>query len=679
MTLRSVIVGLLGAMTVCFVTYFNDWVLRQTHFVGNNMPVVIYGSLIVFILFLNRLLRRLRLDGREIAVILALTLAACAIPGSGLMRTFPGSIIMPHHHNRLSPSWRQHEILSHVPPRMLVDISQDEDRVLDGYVQGLGSGLEYVSVSEIPWRAWLRPWGFWVPLALTMFLAVIGLSLVVHRQWADHEHLPYPLANFTASLLETDEAGRSSLWHNRIFWFGAIGTFAIHLNNMFATWFPDVMIPVRLSLDFSAASQLFPNLIRGGGGFVFRPRIFFAVIGLSFFISTQLAAAFGFGPWLWAWVAGIFAAYGIALNAPVLGLQQMGLQPRTFVVFGACVGIFLALLYSGRHYYLKVARNGIGWGVPARAELSAVWGFRLAVIMLLLFVFQLSRIGIDWQLAVGYTMILLVVYVVSARLMAEGGLFHIKIAAFPCAMLWGFFGSGALGFRTLLLLEMVTMVLFIDPRETLMPFMVNANKLLSSKRVAMGRVAGFAMVAVVLGMLVALPVTLYIQYNVPAATQGDTWAFLRVPRMPFENVVATKLNLESLGTLEEAEALRGWGRFVAMSPVRACLWAFLIGLALVCVASACRMRFAWWPIHPLIFVVWAKPHISLFAASFIIGWILKMVVMKYGGSQLYNRMKPLMLGLIAGEIIGAMTPSIIGTIYYFTTGNQPLPYVLYMG
>lgn len=679
MTLRSVLLGLLGAMTVCSVTYFNDWVLRQTHFVGNNMPVVIYGSLVVFMLFLNHLLRRWRLDGREMAVILALTLAACCIPGSGLMRTFPGSMILPYHHNRLEPSWRQHDILAQVPPRMLVDISQDEDRVLDGYVQGLGRGSEFVPVSEIPWQAWWRPWGFWVPLALTMFMAVIGLSLVLHRQWADHEHLPYPLANFTASLLETDDSGRSCLWHNRLFWIGAVGAFAIHLNNMMVTWFPDVLIPVRLTLDFSGAARLFPNMTRGGGWFIFRPRIFFAVIGLSFFIATQLAAAFGFGPCLWAWVAGVFAAYGILLNAPVLGSQHMGLQPKDFVVFGACVGIFLSLLYSGRHYYLAVARNGVGWGPPAQAEQSAVWGFRLAAIMLLLFVFQLARIGIDWQLAAGYTAILVVIYVVSGRLMAEGGLFHIKIAAFPCAMLWGFYGSGALGFRTLLLLEMVTMVLFIDPRETLLPFMVNANKLLSSKRVAVGRVAGLAMVAVVLGILVALPVTLYIQYNVPAATQGDQWAFRHVPRMPFENAVAMKLNLESLGTLEEAEAVRGWGRFAAMSPVRPCLWAFVAGLALVFVAAACRVRFAWWPIHPLIFVVWAKSHISLFAASFILGWLIKILVMKYGGSRLYNRLKPLMLGLIAGEILGAMAPSIIGTIYYFLTGNQPRPYILYMG
>ena len=51
MTIRSLLLGVLGAVSVCSVTYFNDWVLRQTHFVGNNMPLAIYGSLVLFVLF----------------------------------------------------------------------------------------------------------------------------------------------------------------------------------------------------------------------------------------------------------------------------------------------------------------------------------------------------------------------------------------------------------------------------------------------------------------------------------------------------------------------------------------------------------------------------------------------------------------------------------------------------
>ena len=36
MTIRAILLGLLGACFVCGFTYFNDAVMRQTYFVGNN-------------------------------------------------------------------------------------------------------------------------------------------------------------------------------------------------------------------------------------------------------------------------------------------------------------------------------------------------------------------------------------------------------------------------------------------------------------------------------------------------------------------------------------------------------------------------------------------------------------------------------------------------------------------
>ena len=90
MTVRAVLLGLLGAGIICSFAYFNDWVMHQTQLVGNNMPMAVYGGLILFLLLLNPLLfylrRKLALSGRELAVILAMVLASCAVPGAGLMR-----------------------------------------------------------------------------------------------------------------------------------------------------------------------------------------------------------------------------------------------------------------------------------------------------------------------------------------------------------------------------------------------------------------------------------------------------------------------------------------------------------------------------------------------------------------------------------------------------------------
>lgn len=59
------------------------------------------------------------------------------------------------------------------------------------------------------------------------------------------------------------------------------------------------------------------------------------------------------------------------------------------------------------------------------------------------------------------------------------------------------------------------------------------------------------------------------------------------------------------------------------------------------------------------------------AFSFIIGWLIKVAVTRYGGPRLYQNLKPLMIGLIAGDMLGGFIPMIIGLIYYLVTGLPP--------
>jgi len=61
----------------------------------------------------------------------------------------------------------------------------------------------------------------------------------------------------------------------------------------------------------------------------------------------------------------------------------------------------------------------------------------------------------------------------------------------------------------------------------------------------------------------------------------------------------------------------------------------------------------------------------LMAFSFGIGWAIKALVSKYGGGHMYQRLKPLMIGLIAGSMVAKFLPMIIGTVYYLITGHSP--------
>ncbi len=680
MTRRSIILGLLGAALVCGASFLNDRVLRQTYLVGNNMPVSVYGALILFVVLVNPLLGRWRLNGRELAVALSLTLAACCLPGSGLLRTFSSSLLLPYHYEKLEPSWREEKILSYVPTGLMADISLDEDKVLGGFVQGLGSPGSHISPAAVPWGAWVRPVVFWMPLVLTLWFAMVALSAMLHRQWSRHEHLPYPIAAFADSLLPANGGdGALPLMRERLFWVGTLAVLFVHGNNYLCTCFPEVFIPIPVRFNFGPLAQFFPTLVRGGGWSLFVPTLYFSVVGICYFIPADLSFTFGIGPWLWALVVGVFAAYGHNLNDVVEGsFWYTGLKPRMFILFGANVGLFLALLYTGRRFYGRVLGRALGLSRSGEADPASVWGCRLFLVLMAAFTAQVTAAGVDWQLAVMYSAVLVVFYVVMTRILCEAGLFHLQSNIFPCCIVWGFMGAPSLGPRTLLLLQVISMVLVIDPRESLMPFMSNSLGLLERRQVQLGRTAIWCAAAVVVGLAVALPLTLYIQYDQGSAI-WEVWADQMVPTMQFQNAIAVKRKLAAQGMLESSLALSGWERFRHLAPNGACLWGFAAGFCLVLLFSAARLRFRSWPLHPLLFVTWCTTHIHAFAGAFLLGALVKWAVLRYGGNRTYRRIRPLMIGLIAGEVLGALLPSLVGAVYYFLTGNRPKAFQVMLG
>jgi hypothetical protein len=66
----------------------------------------------------------------------------------------------------------------------------------------------------------------------------------------------------------------------------------------------------------------------------------------------------------------------------------------------------------------------------------------------------------------------------------------------------------------------------------------------------------------------------------------------------------------------------------------------------------------------------------MFWPSFLLGWSIKKVVTKYGGQGLYKRLTPVMFGLVAGDMLGMLTPSIIGAVYYLATGEVAPTYIV---
>jgi len=678
MTFRAVVIGLACVAAICSVTYFNDFVIYQTHFIGNYMPISVFGLLVILVLAINPLLKLIRarlLNAGELAVIVALCLSACYVPGRGLMHYFGTFLMMPHQYIRTNISWRKHQVLEITPRPMLADPNRpgvDPDKALAGFQGGLAQGDEHIAFSEIPWGAWTQTLVFWLPLLITISIAMIALATVIHRQWTRHERLRYPIAEFAGALLPRAGQTVADVFRTRGFWVTAVIIMSIHVVNYLHQWYPKEMIEIPMRFDFRPLLEYLDTLRKGGGQNwgLLNFQIWFTAVGFAYFLATDLSFSLGIAPYVYAYVTGIFAIHGIQLAQGGF----LSLRIDSFLHGGAYFGMFGVLLYTGRRYYWTTLRGALCLPVRQREQPAAIWGMRVFLIGSALFAAQLVLVGLDWQLAVAYTLGAVIILTVVSRVVCEGGVFYIHAYTFPCALLWGFLGAEALGPRPLLIMMMVSSLLLIDPREAVMPYMAHGLRLCDMNGVKVGRTALAGTLSLLLAFAVALPVTLYWQYDRGVNRASDGWTRSSVPRFTWDATANLVQKLKLRGTLEEASAASGWGRLTRLHPNRQCVIAFGVALGLVLLFTLARLRFPGWPFHPVIFLVLGTWQSTQLAASFMLGCLIKVAVTRIAGSKSYQRAKPIMIGMIAGDVIGGIIPMIAGGIYYYATGLTPETY-----
>jgi hypothetical protein len=498
-------------------------------------------------------------------------------------------------------------------------------------------------------------------LVLCAVLALLGLATVFHTQWAHHEQLPYPITTFTKALLPQGR-GLPEVFRSRLFWWGFGVVFAIELNNYLLRYWGEILIPIRLSFDFSAFTTKFPVFVKGAGSALFRPRIQFAVVALAYFLPSTVSFSMAFFPFVYATVFGLCAGYGIPFRCG----RMLGPSIEQSIYAGGYMAITLMMLYTGRFYYWHVLRRGLGFRSGETVEQHAVWGMRVFLLCSVFFIAQLVAVGLDWQLAIVYTGLMYMVHVVISRMIVETGGFSIGTYVYPGVMIWTFMGSAALGPQTMLIMFLVSTVLVSGPGWAPMPFFVQALNLADVSQVKVGRMAKTGIAVVILALVVALATTIYWQYDQGAPTTGwprsTSW-------FSFENMLEIKQTLRGQGLLEQAENVHGWARLKHVSPLWQQTSAFFITLALALAVGLGRLRFAWWPFHPMAFVFLGGWPGYYHYFSFFLGWLIKTLVTRYGGGKMYQQLKPIMIGVLAGTMLGRLVPMFVGPVVYFVGGN----------
>jgi len=711
MPVKGLILGLFGGLLICAAAYPNDYLVESNLFVGNHLPVATFFLLFLFCLLIRPVLNRapaaFRVTNRDITVAVIIMLAACSLPTSSLMRYFPTMLTVPYDLFATRQHWQTNKALSFTPRKLVPEgwYIEGEDPELDrtltaeqrrertrraesvnkGLRNGIVSGNRFVgfwpSGSDglaTPLKSWLPLLRYWGPAILLFLAMIIGIIGVMHPQWSRNELLPYPIADFTTSMLHVE--GKRlfpAIFYKRVFWVG-FGTVAfIHFIRWVYRWYPDTMINIPLEWRLWPISGTYPNFFHHAywSWNIVNGNIKLSVVAFAFFIPTDVSFSLGIGVFAVAFFSYLMWTFGYSYST----------YHHTSTLFGAYVGMFLIILYLGRRYYWNVFKTALFLRTTDPVDRH----IQLAARTLLAATVGLIACCMAAGLSLFYSLVLVTVFailfVVLARMVAETGNICVQSWWKPIDLIFKLFGAAAMGPYTLSVMSLISTPLCVDARECLSCFMINSMKLSDTEKVPKFRLGAVVAAVLIPGMLVAFLSVLWVNYNGRHAWDG--WSHGAVPRQVFDRVTTCVSTLEREPKLfdrvmqverGEANPLRALAfRLGHIKTAPGVLPWVIAGFAAVLLCSWLRLRYAWWFIHPVLFLYWGTPPAVWFSWSFLFGSVIKAAVVRYGGGRVYHDLKPFFIGAIMGELAAVGVMMVFNVVYFFTAGVEPVRFFVF--
>jgi hypothetical protein len=207
-----------------------------------------------------------------------------------------------------------------------------------------------------------------------------------------------------------------------------------------------------------------------------------------------------------------------------------------------------------------------------------------------------------------------------------------------------------------------------------MPYVSTSLKVADDVEVKRKPLTGVILGAVVIALVIGFLVSFWTYYNFGG--MGDGYGSVYVPKTTFSQSVKPFTDLSQTGQLQKADAASGFAKLGLLS-FDGEVWSFLLaGAGMVILFSMIRFRTTKWPIHPILFLVWATYPMGMMYYSFLFGWAAKELIVRFGGGEVYEKLKPMFIGIIMGELIAGGISIIFAFLYYFVFSDGLLPKAL---
>ena len=652
-TLRALIAGLAGVLFVNILTPFNDYLVNNTSLVGSALPMALVLFALFLVLAVNVPLRlwlpRMALRQGELAVAIGMTLVSCAIPGSALLKYVPSHMVGLWSQAADDNEYRLLLDEVKLPGWMLptMDATDALGRAREPVVQdfiGRTHGAE--GFAAVPWHAWVIPAITWGGLFACIFGAGICMAALVRRQWVENERLTFPLATLCISLIEEPKPGRvvNDTFRSSGFLTAFFAVFLIHGLNGLHAYFPQAWPEFPLAYDVTSIFREEPWKFIDDK-WVTKAQLSFLVIGVTYFVAGRIA----FSVWfcmlalqVWRMIESTFTEGHTGSDWPGAGLGDH--------LIGSLVPYIAMIIWLGRREWAVVIRRmtgrtktddpqgtflpyGVsGWGMVL--FIAGMWTWLMAV--------GAGVIG-STMLVVG----LLVLMLALMRIIAETGIVAIQFML-PIFRPWNYLfnlspslAADPATLKPFFLTRLFNVFFTVTQRESLPVYASHSLQMADAsgpvdRRQGVAVIASLAL-ALLVGYLAGGSSLLYMEYN-HAATLDKT---ATVPVNRYGVVDSAEYALEQSTPLMNTRA--------PQRQTHSSLQHLFAGATITGTLAVLSVRYAAWPIHPLGYLLLFSWTTWAIWFSVLIGWVIKTLVLRLGGSQLYRTFKPVMIGLVLGE------------------------------
>jgi len=353
-------------------------------------------------------------------------------------------------------------------------------------------------------------------------------------------------------------------------------------------------------------------------------------LGVGFFVPTDVLL----GVWLTYLLVkiievGILTRLGIDIGSA--GMFVWGSAAASWQSFGAFLVLIAGTIWSARRHLAAYWRATVSGG-PADTEelLSPRATIALLAVCVATMAGWLHYSRMPAHVIAVFVPLALLLYLYLARVVCQSGIFYLvppQIAQNPCIYLFGPRGIGRDGMIALGL----SYSWHGDVQTVLAALAAEGVQVQRRGQVRGREMTVGVLISVLLGLLAAPLSIILLGYRRGAIT-WPTWVY------------------RGWGPNTYGQVLGQIGAPASFDPRPLVFTA--TGVVAMLALTGLGHRFAWWPIHPLGLAVASSFTIYAVYIAFFIAWLVKLLILRWGGVSTYRNCVPFFVGLMVGHYAG---------------------------